>query len=251
LLVHDGDHGVSGVRHNSAENTSPVTSHEGDHKLEVLGVALTGSGENVLVEGTDGLLESNELHDGVGDLSAPEGSNALVEAVPALSLHDLGPRLTEGGGEGALVRSLHSNFSGFEGAERDVGDELSAGGGDGKTDGLVLGGVLLADSELVDIFEDLVEAELAEALSTVTHESWEPAESEALEALSSVDDLEAISNTLVHLGVGLFAALDNIKGANEGVRKTAGKNTASHTLGVVGSIVNVTHFFVFFFQYGF
>jgi hypothetical protein len=31
----------------------------------------------------------------------------------------------------------------------------------------------------------------------------------------------------------LFAALDNIKGANEGVRKTAGENTASHRFGVV------------------
>lgn len=63
----------------------------------------------------------------------------------------------------------------FEGAESDIGDELGAGGGDGETDSLVLGGVLLADSELVDIFEDLVEAELAEALSTVTNQSWEPA----------------------------------------------------------------------------
>jgi len=175
LLVHDGDHGVSGVRHNSAENTSPVAGHEGNHKLEVLGVALTGGGENVGVEETDGSLESNELHDGVGDLSAPEGLNTLVEAVPALSVHDLGPCLTEGGGEGTLVRSLHSNFSSFEGAESDIGDELGAGGGDGETDSLVLGGVLLADSELVDIFEDLVEAELAEALSTVTNQSWEPA----------------------------------------------------------------------------
>jgi len=70
---------------------------------------------------------------------------------------------------------LHSNFSSFEGAESDISDELSAGGGDSETDGLVLGGVLLADSELVDIFEDLVETELAEALSTVTNESWEPA----------------------------------------------------------------------------
>jgi len=175
LLVHDGDHGVSGVRHNSAENTSPVTSHEGNHKLEVLGVALTGGSENVGVEVSHSLFESNELHDGVRDLSAPEGSDTLVETAPALSLHDLGPCLTEGSGESTLVRSLHSNFSSFEGAESDIGDELSAGGGDSETDSLVLGGVLLADSELVDIFEDLVETELAEALSTVTNESWEPA----------------------------------------------------------------------------
>lgn len=35
-LVQDRDHGVSGVRNNSAEDTSPVTREEGNHKLEVL-----------------------------------------------------------------------------------------------------------------------------------------------------------------------------------------------------------------------
>ena len=35
-LVEDGDHGVSGVRHNSAEDTSPVTRQEGDHELGAL-----------------------------------------------------------------------------------------------------------------------------------------------------------------------------------------------------------------------
>lgn len=111
LLVHDGDKSVSGVRNNSTEDTSPVTGNEGDHQLEVLGVRFAGGGENVGVESTDGLLESNELHNGVGDLSAPERNDTLVETGPALSLHDLGPCLTESGGEGAFVRGLDSDFN--------------------------------------------------------------------------------------------------------------------------------------------
>ena len=99
------------MRNNSTEDTSPVTGNEGDHQLEVLGVGFAGSGENVGVESTDGLLESNELHNGVGDLSAPERNDTLVKTGPALSLHDLGPCLTESGGEGALVRGLDSDFN--------------------------------------------------------------------------------------------------------------------------------------------
>jgi len=175
LLVHDGDHGVSWVRHNSAEDTSPVTGHEGDHKLEVLGVGLTWGGEDVGVQEADGSLESDELHNGVWDLSAPQWHNTLVETVPALGLHDLWPALTEGSWEGALVRGLDSNFDSFEWAKSNISNELGASGGDSETNSLVLGGVLLTDGPLVDIFEDLVEAELAEALGTVSNESWEPA----------------------------------------------------------------------------
>lgn len=98
-LVHDADHGVGGVGHDSAEDTSPVTSQEGDKQLSALRVGVAGSGEDVSVEGADGLLKSDELHDSVGDLTAPEGHDALVEGIPALSLHHLGPGGAEGGRE--------------------------------------------------------------------------------------------------------------------------------------------------------
>ena len=62
----------------------------------------------------------------------------------------------------------------FEGGKRDVSDELSAGRGDGKTNSLVLDGVLFASCCLEDILEDFVETELAEALSTITNKGWEP-----------------------------------------------------------------------------
>ena len=110
LLVHDTNHSVSGVRHNSAENTSPVAGHESDHKLEVLRVSVTRSSEHVAVQETDSSLEGDELHDGVGDLSAPERNDTLVEERPATLIHHLGETFAESLGESALVSSLDSDF---------------------------------------------------------------------------------------------------------------------------------------------
>lgn len=40
----------------------------------------------------------------------------------------------------------------------------------------------------------------------------------------------------------LSAALDDIKRANSGVGKTAGKDTSNHALCIVARVMNVTHF---------
>ena len=93
---------------------------------------------------------------------------------------------------------------GFPGAEQDVGDDLGAGGGNEEAHGLVLRS-LRAESELVDVLEHLVEAELSEALSRVANESREPAEGETLEALSGVDLSETVTDRLVETGVSLIA----------------------------------------------
>ena len=44
----------------------------------------------------------------------------------------------------------------------------------------------------------------------------------------------------------LSTALDDIKGANGGVGDTAGKDASDHALGIVASIVDVTHLVVRF-----
>lgn len=47
----------------------------------------------------------------------------------------------------------------------------------------------------------------------------------------------------------LFTALDNIKGADSGVGNTAGEDSTSHTLHVVGGVVIISsHFYVFSFS---
>jgi len=68
--------------------------------------------------------------------------------------------------------AVASTYS-FHGAEGDISDDLSGGGGDGETDGLVLGG-LVSEGILVDILEDFVETELSESLGTVADEGGEP-----------------------------------------------------------------------------
>lgn len=70
-LIQNGDHGISGVRNNGAEDTSPVTRHKSDGKLGCLGVGVLRGGEDVFVESLDGLFEGGELDHGVGDLSHP------------------------------------------------------------------------------------------------------------------------------------------------------------------------------------
>jgi hypothetical protein len=109
-LVHDGDHGVGGVRHDSAEDTSPVSGHEGNAELGALAVGVAGGGEDVGVEETDGLLEGNELDDGVRDLAEPEGNETLVEQRPSALVHHLGPSSASGGGESAGVGGLDLDF---------------------------------------------------------------------------------------------------------------------------------------------
>ena len=109
-LVQNGDHGVSWVRNNGAENTSNVTRHEGDHKLGGLAVLTLWLGEDLGVEGLDDLLESNELHNGVWDLSAPEWGKTLEETVSSLSGLNLSETLDGAGWEGSLSGCLHFNL---------------------------------------------------------------------------------------------------------------------------------------------
>jgi hypothetical protein len=139
-LVDDGDHGVSGVRHNSAEDTSPVSGQESDHELGVLGVVRFSLGEDVGVHVLDSGLEGGELHNSVGDLSHPERLDSLVHGGPAtLSEHDR-PCFSKGLGEGANIRGLHSDLDlyiinkkkisrtyGLHGAQKAVGNDFSAG----------------------------------------------------------------------------------------------------------------------------
>merc|ERR1719189_1205680 len=100
-LVHVADDGIGWVRHDGAEDSSDVAGSEGDHQLLRLAALRPGLGHHVLVDGLHGPLEAGELHHGVGDLSAPQGNQGLVETVDALILHYLGESSPQGGGEGS------------------------------------------------------------------------------------------------------------------------------------------------------
>ena len=47
--------------------------------LFTLGAVSAGLGHNIFVQHLDGALKAGKLHHSVGDLSAPQGDDALVE----------------------------------------------------------------------------------------------------------------------------------------------------------------------------
>ena len=73
-----GNHDVGRMRDDSAENTSEVTTREGNTSLSSLGVVGLLAWKTVVDHFDDG-LEGGELHHGVWDLTTPEWGDALVE----------------------------------------------------------------------------------------------------------------------------------------------------------------------------
>ena len=60
---------------------------------------------------------------------------------------------------------------GFPWAEKDISDDLGAGGGNSETNSSVLW-LVITSSVSVDILEDFIESELSESLKTVSYEGW-------------------------------------------------------------------------------
>lgn len=106
-LVEDGDHGISWVRNDGAEDTSDVTGHEGNSKLSSLTIGGFLLGEDLRVELSNDLLESDELDNGVWDLSAPEWGKTLVESVHTFSCVHFIETLDGTGWESTFFRRLH------------------------------------------------------------------------------------------------------------------------------------------------
>lgn len=221
VLVQLGDHRVGRVRDDGAEDTSDVTSGEGDTELFKLGALASRLGNDVSVEGLDGSLEGPELHHSVRDLSGPQRNQTLVETSDTFGLDDLSHTSSQGGGESAVSRvgGLNSDLDGFPRAQSSVSNEFSAGGGRQVQQVLVLLGVLLTGSVSVGLLEVFVETELAETLSRVTDQSRSPAENETSGTL--LGDNFANGG----LDTDLLTALDDIEGDDTSVGKTARKNT--------------------------
>ena len=98
------------MRDDGAEDSSNVSSSEGHHQLLGLAALCPGLGHHVLVQSLHCPLEAGELHHGVGDLSAPEWDQRLVETIDSLLLENPGEGSSQCGGEGANWRCLDSNL---------------------------------------------------------------------------------------------------------------------------------------------
>lgn len=79
LGVKLGDDSISGMRNDSAEDTSEISWSKSDAQLCCLVVVFLALGENVVIEELYKPFESNELDNGVRDLSSPQRTDSLVK----------------------------------------------------------------------------------------------------------------------------------------------------------------------------
>ena len=208
LLVQNGHDGIRRVGHHSAEDTSDVAGHKGHGQLLTFGALALRLGHHILVERLNRALEAGELHHGVGDLAHPEWRHAFVEGPQALLAVHLGGRCPERAGI-ALLR-LHANLHCFHWGQGHVGEELGAGRGGQVQPGSPFIGLLLAQELRVADFEDLVEAELEEALHGVAQKGRGPASGQAAQPIVPQCHAKAAQDALVLAGVHLHAALDQV-----------------------------------------
>jgi hypothetical protein len=95
---------------NSAENTGNISGSESNHELGSLTIVGLWLGHDVRVEVSNNLFESNELDNGVWNLSAPKWLKALVESGSSFIGFDLVESLDGVLWESSLSGSLHSNL---------------------------------------------------------------------------------------------------------------------------------------------
>jgi hypothetical protein len=148
-----------------------------------------------------------------------------------------GERGAEAGGEHADGARLDLDLGHLERAERDVREDLRAGGAREPDRAAVLGRVLLAGEVRVLVLEDLVEPVLEHALERVADERRAEALEDAGAALLGEEGADTRDEALVLGRVDLHVALGDVDGRHAGVRDTARERTAEHALGVVRRVV--------------
>lgn len=189
------------MRHNRTPNTRNVTTQERNSSL-LEAVQLFLRLANELVNLRHRLLECRKLDHCVRNLACPQRVQALVQSTNPLFLDNLTPALPQ------CIRiwrhgSLHADLDRLEGAERNIGEELSGGRGSEEDEGFRSAGrELLA----VEVLEDLVEAILAGTLERVADKCGGPAEEDAAKTFFGVDHLPGFGVGFVELCVDLATA---------------------------------------------
>jgi len=239
-LVDLGEEGIGGVRDGGGDNTGNNSGLEGDDDVLSTG-ELVGGDTSGLVDGFSGLTLDNELGHGVGDLLAEDGDESRVESVDETVLgHDSLGALTHAVGEIGLRDE--SDSAGFVGAEEDISDALSHGGG-GKVDaGSVSPGSLVSHGLDESGLEELDSSELEPSLDEVSLHGGSESGEEGTGTFVGDDVSSSGEEASVGLGVKLDSGLDDINGGDttvsEGAADTTGKGSLEEVLGSEGALTH-------------
>ena len=237
-LVDLGEEGVSRVRDDGSHHTG---NHAGAERHRDVGAAraLLGALAHAGVDLLGNRSLHGELGHGVGHLLEEDGPEARVETLEhALLRSDLRHGSGHTGGEGGVGHELDAR--GLEGAEEDVGDELSHGGG-GKVDVLaVVPGFALAEGTHELDLEELDTAELEPTLDEVAEHGRAEARGKGADTLGGDHLAEAADHALVvHVGLKLDARLDHVNGAHGTVRDAAADAASQRALDCTAPTPNV------------
>lgn len=239
-LVDLGEEGIGGVRDGGGDDTGNNSGLEGDDDVLSTG-ELIGSDASSLVDGFGGLTLDNELGHGVRDLLAEDGDESRVESVDETVLgHDSLGALTHAVGEIGLRDK--SDSAGFVGAEEDIGDALSHGGG-GKVDaGSVFPGSLVSHGLDESGLEELDSSELEPSLDEVSLHGGSESGEEGTGTFVGDDVSSSGEEASVGLGVKLDSGLDDINGGDttvsEGAADTTGEGSLEEVLGSEGALTH-------------
>lgn len=147
--------------------------------------------------------------EGLNLLLEQDGAETGVQSANTLSGGDLAEAAHQTRGVGGLRDE--TDTSGLERAERNVGKELSGGGGGQVDTGAVVGGVLVADQVDRLLLEELVTSELEGTLEEVTGGGRAETGQQSTGTLLLDDLLEATDHAaVVGDGVELDTSLDAV-----------------------------------------
>lgn len=222
LSVNLRNHNISGVRNNSAENTSNVTTKEGNTSLSKKRVLLLGERKG-LVDLFNSLFESSKLNHGVRNLTSPERRKTLVKTTETFSSSQLLVTIENGGGE-RRDSGLSLDFNGFPRTEESISNEFSRGRGSEVNGSVVVLSKLRASKVRVGLLEEFVETVLTGTLERVTDKSGTETSEDTTGTLSGNDGLPSLNVRGVKTGVYLSSALDKIKRSDSSVCRTASYN---------------------------
>lgn len=204
------DHDIGGVGDNGAENTSEITTCEGNTGLGSLAVVALLSRKAVVNLFDDG-LKGRKLHHCIWNLTSPQRIQSLVKATPTLFAGN-GADAVERARIRIGNRALHSHLDCFKGAESNVGKEFSRGRGSQVETSLVLVCGVWSGNVAVRLFEVFIPTILESSLDTVSKERWAPTRHNSAKSFSAVNLAPCLEVARVELGIDLSTGLDEIEG---------------------------------------
>lgn len=212
------DHDIGGVGDNGTENTSEISTGEGDTGLRSLAIVALLSGETV-INLFNNSLKRSKLHHGIGNLTSPQWIQSLVKAGPAFFGYN-GVDAVQGASIRVGYGALHAYLDSFKRTKSNVGEELGRRRSGQVKPSFVLVRSFWASNVAVRLLEIFIPAVLEGSLCTIPKKCRAPAGHDAANPLGAVNLTPGLEVAGVEFRVDLTTGFYEIKGRYSRVCET-------------------------------